>query len=199
MMFIIYGVMGTMCLVTIIPVLFLKVDDIYAWALEYDTQLAELFDKPTFMILAHSVTDIPAIVTIVVVGSLGLLCIVSGVTFIYSLKSFQDKTTLNKRFQRSLLISALVQMSLTVCFLIIPIIVFFIFIKFRTAYSGRPIQIFMCMLASHCFLDYITTLYFIVPYRKFIINKLPFKKNSTIVIIRRSQHKSQANSARSTV
>ena len=183
---ILYVSMTIVCFVVVLPTVFIEKEQIYKWAREYNTELVPYFEQPTFFIVPHEMTDIPIIIALSTLLLIIVLCVVSGVTFIYSLKSVKTKVSLDKKVQRSIMLSAIVQMLLTVFFLFFPIVMFFCYIIFEVQYSGKSMQVFMCMLTSHCYLDFIATLYFVIPYRRFIMKKLPMKTKLESTVIQKS-------------
>ena len=163
---------GILCFISVLPRMFIDARQIHKWAMEYDAQLVQFFNEPTFFVIPHEITDAPTMIAMILVIVANVLCIISGVTFMVSLKSMKTKTALDKKLQRSVLLSVIVQILLTIVFLFLPVFMFFFYMTFKIQYSGRSMQIFMCMMTSHCFLDYISTLYFVLPYKKFIMNQL---------------------------
>ena len=187
---ILYVSMTAISFIAVVPTLFIRVEQIYQWAREYDADLAVLFSHPTFFMIPSETLDNFILISLSILTIIIILCIISGIGFIYFLQSVNIKIALKRKVQRSVMLSAAVQILLTVFFLFIPVFMFFFYIRFRIKHSTKWIQVFTFMLTSHCFLDYTATLYFVLPYRRFIRERLFIKR----ILNSRTVQKSYGNS-----
>ena len=177
---VIYVSMTLISCISVLPIFFIEVDQVHKWAKEYDTNLVLLFNQSTFFFIPHEMINVIVMISLILIILFAILCIVSGVMFIFYFRYMEIKTTRNKKIQKSVSLSALVQIFLTIFFLFIPVIIFFFNIEFKIRNSGKWMQVLMCVVTSHCFLDYIATLYFVLPYRRFLVNMISWIRTNRL-------------------
>uniref|UniRef100_A0AC35EYN9 Serpentine Receptor, class H n=1 Tax=Panagrolaimus sp. PS1159 TaxID=55785 RepID=A0AC35EYN9_9BILA len=167
------------------PILQTDTSTIHQWAFEYDPILKEYFDEPTFLFLPHfyhDYIDIP-ILSLLIILTFSAFSVI--LFFLYQMTN--TKTTVSSKLQRSLLLSSVIQIVITCFFLFMPFIFFFIFIKYDIQNTASFMCILMCIFTSHCFIEFIATLYFVSPYRNFILRIFRKKVRKSNVSIRTVQ------------
>ena len=185
----------------IFPVLTLDRSTILEWAVEYDPELGEFFDEPSFFMIPHSYHDIPILIGIAFLSGLYLFF---AFVIYYFLKQIRKNNYLSiSRLQASLIASSIVQVTLTCAFLFTPLFVFLFCIRFDIS-APQAMTLLLCFMSTHSIVDFLATLYFVLPYRKFIIQFLPFStlpRNPRLSIVS-ANHKFnfvQTNSAKTRI
>lgn len=69
-----------------------------------------------------------------------------------------------------------VQIFIGYCFLLIPLIIAGFLVFFRVHGTGKYVHFMLTFMSMHTFIDYLTTMYFITPYRKTITKWLGLQK-----------------------
>lgn len=81
------------------------------------------------------------------------------------------------KLQRTLIISANVQIFLTIIFQLFPWMMFHAILTFEIPYGGPIIMVLLVVEALHPILEMISTLYFVLPYRRFFVK---FRKKNIL-------------------
>lgn len=137
-------------------------------ALNYNSIFLRYSSDPTFVFIDKStVKHLVIIALILLILILFGFCIVAT-SMILELKKFSFYKKNN--IQLYLISKCLIQIVITVIFQFLPLAMFLLFCLFDVPYSGPIINIMLCLLTSHSFIEMLTTLYFIKPYRLFTVN-----------------------------
>ena len=149
------------------PILLTDSETLHQWARDYDPILEIYFDEPTFLFIPHmyhDLVDLPALIFLIVLTTSACLVIAFFIR-----QMIKTQTIVSGKLQRSLMISSIIQIFSTCFFLFSPYIFFFIFIGYDIRGSASFMCFMMCVFTSHCLVEFIATLYFVSPYRNFII------------------------------
>uniref|UniRef100_A0A914P763 Serpentine Receptor, class H n=1 Tax=Panagrolaimus davidi TaxID=227884 RepID=A0A914P763_9BILA len=156
-------------------------ETIYEWAIEYDPYLSKFFHEPSFFVIPHFLLDRVVAAHLFIIGFTMFSFIALSVFFIYQI--FKNQTISTTKFQKSLILSSIMQIYLTNIFLIGPMFMFFIFITFDIPNSASAMCCLTSVIMTHCLVEFAATLYFISPYRKFIttyFRKKLFTQNTSV-------------------
>ena len=113
-----------------------------------------------------SLFGLPALAAVLFFTGL-VFCII--LIFIYSVKT--QKTKSITKLQRSLIISSIMQMCLTTIFLQAPITVLIIIIYWKIPKRIDISCLLFACVSSNCLVEFLATLYYVSPYRKFLHQK----------------------------
>ena len=170
------------------PLAQMDVPQIRQWALEYDPFLENYFDEPSFFVVPHWMVDTPSVAVLCLIGFLILISGVFLIFFMYLALKFRSVTAAKLKY--SLIMSSIVQVFMTGFLLVIPITFFFVFVAFDIRKSATSTCACLCVIMSHCLVEYFATLYYILPYRKYIkkvIDEKILRKTKNVMIIQISQ------------
>uniref|UniRef100_A0A914QAM3 Serpentine Receptor, class H n=1 Tax=Panagrolaimus davidi TaxID=227884 RepID=A0A914QAM3_9BILA len=163
--------------VLFLPPLFMEISNIHEMALNYDPCLENFFTEPAFFFLSSEKTKSFLIIEFSLMVVVLILAIILAIYFIFLVKTNIAAT--KTKLKTSLMISAIVQLSITICFYLIPISAFFAIFAFQIPNTENIMIVVICAFLTHSFLEFIVTLYFVRPYRKAVIGLFqqlnPFK------------------------
>ncbi|KAE9548450.1 hypothetical protein FO519_008333, partial [Halicephalobus sp. NKZ332] len=94
-----YPSLTIICFTTVLPMVLVEKEEIQRWATEYDLKLVPFLEQPTFFMIPHEQLSTPVIIVLVILIITAVKCIISGITFGYSLRTMNTKATVNKRVQ----------------------------------------------------------------------------------------------------
>ncbi|KAE9553581.1 hypothetical protein FO519_003221 [Halicephalobus sp. NKZ332] len=77
----------------------------------------------------------------------------------------------------NLMVLAIVQIIVTILFVLMPFGWMAFYLLFQIKIGGRIMLLCEAFVASHAFVEYVTTLYVVLPYRRYIIRKYRFIRN----------------------
>ena len=140
---------------------------IYHLAEEYDPFLTRFFPETSFFLIPHIILDRVAMAITILISFLIICSLTFSIFFVYLIFKYQKKS--KAKFQQSLIISSTIQICLTNIFLFFPVLAFFLFITFDIPHTASAMCFFMCLLMTHGLLEFVATLYFILPYRQYIL------------------------------
>jgi hypothetical protein len=83
------------------------------------------------------------------------------------------------RLQLMLFRAISAQLYIGYCFLLFPTVVVGFLVFWRADFGGKAMAIVFTLMSLHDFLDYLTMLYFITPYRKTVLQWLRLEDKST--------------------
>uniref|UniRef100_A0AC34GYI1 Uncharacterized protein n=1 Tax=Panagrolaimus sp. ES5 TaxID=591445 RepID=A0AC34GYI1_9BILA len=139
------------------------IDDMHKSAIEYDPCLQNYFHEPAFAFLKFSDMFIPFLCAFIITLTGTTMATFSGIFFIYLVLTNKSSTV--TKLHRSLIISAIVQLSITLGFLGIPATVGMAIFCFQILNMQNIVVVIECLFATHCILESVATLYFVSPYR----------------------------------
>ena len=136
-------------------------------ALEFSPELQPFTNEKTFIFLSEEIYKVASIIVLIVLVGFTMLFI-----FMMYLLKKELMSKLRSELQKNLIISVIAQVSVTLIFEFNAYIFLFSSIIFRIPNSGLFTEILEMLVVSHTFMEYCVTLYFVLPYRKFILKKL---------------------------
>ena len=132
-------------------------------ALNYNIGLEPFTKEKTFLFVHEEIHGIPDIFVMTMIS----IIILTFLVLVYLL--YRELPSLMKvEVQRALVISIMVQALVTVMFELLPFTFLFACIKFKISNSGSTMEIFEMFAVTHTLMEYCITLYFVLPYRRFI-------------------------------
>uniref|UniRef100_A0A914Q3R9 Uncharacterized protein n=1 Tax=Panagrolaimus davidi TaxID=227884 RepID=A0A914Q3R9_9BILA len=140
-------------------------ETILQWTEEYN--LEAFLIEPAFTIVPYSYLSNACFFLLIILPFLGGIFIALLIFFIYLVKSKQSLTV--AKLSRSLIVSSLAQILCTFIFLLLPFSFMVITWYFKIPNTANIICVINCIIASHSLMEFIATLYFIIPYRKFVL------------------------------
>ena len=141
-------------------------------ALEFNPELEPFTHEKSFMFVPESVYTIAAIAVLILLAFLTIVYLGA----IYLLKK-ELMSKLRSELQKNLIISVIAQVSVTLIFEFSGYVFLFLSLMFKIPNSGPAMEVFEILMVSHTFIEYCVTLYFVLPYRRFILKKLYTVKN----------------------
>ena len=167
------------------PALKVNEGQIREWAFEYDPYLPEVLHIPSFFMFP------PDNIRFIMMANIGLYVVIITGTSAFSVyfirtilqrKTSVASTAATTRLHRSLILSSVMQIHLTNIFLLIPFLMFYVFIAFEVPHSATIYCVFTCIFMTHCLVEFLATFYFISPYRTYISTmfkkKISYQKQS---------------------
>uniref|UniRef100_A0AC35GT44 Serpentine Receptor, class H n=1 Tax=Panagrolaimus sp. PS1159 TaxID=55785 RepID=A0AC35GT44_9BILA len=153
-------------MILLYPILKMDRDKILETALAQDSYLSKYFDEPAFLALPFESAK-AAYFSSFTAFVLTLFVATFIITFLtYYVRS--NKSIIFSKLQRSLIISAIIELAVSLIFLVIPLIAFAIIVCFQLPNTENWSIYIFSLIITHSFLQSIITLYFITPYRKFL-------------------------------
>ena len=115
---------------------------------------------------------------------MSVLYITSAAIIIVFLRQIvSNKNIINNKVQKSLIISSIIQITLTCVFLVTPLYCYFIFVKFDVPNTAQVMTALLCIYSSHCLLDFCATIYFVKPYKIFVLKMIGIKQIETSKVV----------------
>uniref|UniRef100_A0A914PRL4 G-protein coupled receptors family 1 profile domain-containing protein n=1 Tax=Panagrolaimus davidi TaxID=227884 RepID=A0A914PRL4_9BILA len=137
-------------------------------ALDYDPCLKPYMSEPSFMFISHEIAHNGFLLGFILISLLLLGTFSLGIFFICLIRKHKGGNIAKQ--QRYLIISALVQLSITIFFNIVPVVLFIFILCFEIPHTENFLLILFSVISTHSFLESLATLYFVTPYRKAIIS-----------------------------
>ena len=162
-----FALIGWACM----PMLGFDHDSIVNWAVTFDPALEQFSAEQSLLIVDKSYIRYPLyfISASMIIFYLGSAFIV----WFFITKILRQRTQLlTSRVQRSLILSSVVQVLLTNIFSITPVFVNMMSVAFDLQNMAIFETWLLNIFVSHCILDFIATLYFVTPYRRYISSLL---------------------------
>uniref|UniRef100_A0A914QBX7 Uncharacterized protein n=1 Tax=Panagrolaimus davidi TaxID=227884 RepID=A0A914QBX7_9BILA len=168
-----YGVRGILALLfltyfglTVLVCIFTNPDilDMQKSAVEYDPCLKYFFVETSFAFLKISDLQLPFFIAFLITFFGSTMAFLSGMFFMYLVSTNKSSTV--TKLNRSLIISAIVQLSITLGFLGAPATFGMAVFCFQISNMQNVIVFIQCLFATHCIFESIATLYFVTPYKK---------------------------------
>ena len=135
-------------------------------ALNATLELEPYIELKTFVFIPY---DIAYLGLMLLFGLMIMITIMFIVLFILLKKKVSG--FLKHDVQRWLIMSAIIQIVETIFFVLLPFGWMSFYLLFQIQIGGRVMLIFEIFVASHAVFDYVTTLYVVMPYRKFVQGK----------------------------
>ena len=184
---IMYLILGISC------VLIFSTDDstIQEWQQGIDDPAMMNFvrNEPAFASIPSSYAETPLLIAIIVdviIIIFGLTCLI---LFCYLVTTLRTQTA-SIALKRSLLLSGIIQVLLVFVLLFFPSFLLMILLRFQVPHTANLICLGLCLVLTHSILEFLSTLIFVSPYRKFLkqqYSKIFLSKKSEIVSIQISQ------------
>ena len=151
--------------------------ELYEDAKNYDPDLAYFFNRSTFFFVSYDIVYIGNLVTACGMSALYVTAAIVVIVFLYQISS--NKNIINNKIQKSLIISSVMQVTLASLFLLTPLYCYFIFMYFEVTNTAPVMTVLLCIYLSHCVLDLCATIYFVKPYKTFVLRILSIKNSRT--------------------
>ena len=136
-------------------------------AIEFSPVLSRFADEPTIVFIDRK------FVFPILIGAGSALVLIS-ILFIFVAAALivelnrSKYISKNLELQKTLIISCVVQIGVTFVFVFVPQMVLFYYMTYGYAYGGPIIMIIFCMASLHAIIEMSTTIYFVLPYKKFV-------------------------------
>ncbi|KAE9552528.1 hypothetical protein FO519_004270 [Halicephalobus sp. NKZ332] len=141
-------------------------------AIKHDPEFAHFMNESTFFFIALESYSFGLSLSIMAYVALGGCCALIMGIFLYQLHANHQAHFIRDEVQKSLIVTALVQ-SFTTCLFVIGIpLTFLLFQAFRAQHTALATLIFCMVEHTYCPCDIIATLYFVAPYRRFVLYKI---------------------------
>uniref|UniRef100_A0A914P9U1 G-protein coupled receptors family 1 profile domain-containing protein n=1 Tax=Panagrolaimus davidi TaxID=227884 RepID=A0A914P9U1_9BILA len=148
-------------------------ETIRQWSAAYN--LEKFLIEPAFTIVPYSYLSNVCFFLLIILPFIGGLFIALLIFFIYLVKTKQSLTV--AKLSRSLIVSSSVQILCTFILLLLPFSFIVLTWYFKIQNTANIICVINCIIASHSLMEFIATLYFIIPYRKFVLKLFERIKN----------------------
>ena len=145
-------------------------------ALNFSEYLGPFIHERTFFFISEEIHLVPDILVVILLSVLTVVFI--GVII---LMKRELRKVLKTDIQRMLIISCIAQVLVTLIFEFLPFFFLFLSLIVKIPYSGPIMEVMEILALTHTFAEYCVTLYFVLPYRRFIRKKLEFIGNITRV------------------
>lgn len=136
-------------------------------AIEFDPELEPFTHEKTFMFVSETIYKTGAIMILAIIICFIILLLV----LVYLLQN-KLVSKLRNEHQRNLIMSVIVQLTVTVTLQFCPFCFLFLSMVLKIPNSGVIMEFMELLIASHTFVEYCITLYFVSPYRNYISEKL---------------------------
>ena len=146
-------------------------------AIKFSPVLAAFSNEPTLILIDREFIFPIAVGIFIILIAISLTFIIITINLLFELRR-NVYTSQNFQLQKTLIISCVVQVGITLVFLFIPEILFFYYMSYGYAYGGPIVMADHYFISLHSVLEMIATVYFVLPYRIFLKNL--FTKNSQI-------------------
>ena len=179
---IIHVIFNATTIVGLIPFINTTVGKVFTDAIEENPELQYFISEQTFFFIDYDYYKYGVLGSSFGIATLYMFFgIVIGV-FVYQLQYNKKARHINDKLQRSLLISSVSQVSLTLVFLVTPFFCCLLSSALQIKGSALPMIILLSMVSTHCLLEFLTTMYFVAPYRKFLKEKVFRMKRKAAVV-----------------
>ena len=163
-------ILNSIIFIGIVPLTNNSAKNISADAFQENPDLRYFTDEKTFMFVNYHYYAYGTFMSLLGMLLLySLFCTVASV-FIYQLRYNKKSYYINDKLQRSLLVSLISQVLVTLGFLITPYFCFLLFVEFQINNTAVVMTVLLCFVSTHCLLEFLATMYFVTPYRKFLRN-----------------------------
>uniref|UniRef100_A0A7E5A1P3 Serpentine Receptor, class T n=1 Tax=Panagrellus redivivus TaxID=6233 RepID=A0A7E5A1P3_PANRE len=149
---------------------------------ETHTALEQYYLQPGFIYLSEYGT-VTRSLNKFMFGGLVVISSILAASVILFIKNVikQKKTSIISKTAKSLIVSSIMQAILCICMLYTPMLLILGTWGFNIRNSSNIVNIFVTLLSIHGTFDMVSTLYFIIPYRKYCKNLLTCARKITIV------------------
>ena len=160
-------------------------EDMIREAIELNPELEPFTHEKTFMSIPPYIFEIGSVVALTMLTLIGI----SFLVLIYLLKK-ELLSKLRTKQHKNLVRSVIAQVTVTLCFEFCPFYFLFSSVFIKIPYAGPAMQGMDMFLATHTLIEYCVTLYFVLPYRKYVSRKLNmvnkiwkaiFRKTNTVI------------------
>ncbi|KAE9548204.1 hypothetical protein FO519_008584 [Halicephalobus sp. NKZ332] len=152
-------------------------------AIEFSPALSKFTNEPTFVFIDREFGFPMVIAVWITLIIISVLFGIVATTLFFELK--HNRYAVKKlELQKTLILSCIVQIGITIVFLFIPIMVFFYYLTFGYVYAGPITMIVFCVFCLHAIAEMVATIYFVLPYRRFVMKRLlniRQEKSNTVV------------------
>uniref|UniRef100_A0AC35FR65 Uncharacterized protein n=1 Tax=Panagrolaimus sp. PS1159 TaxID=55785 RepID=A0AC35FR65_9BILA len=142
-----------------------NLDEVRLQEIKYDS-FFENFDEPSLIFIPVENIQWVAIFAFFLV--LLLIGLAFAVVFVFINLVLSSTTVTSTKMQKPLIVSSIIQISLTCGFLILPILFILAALAFQIPNSAGWCTFCICIVCSFSVIDFIATLYFVAPYRRFV-------------------------------
>ncbi|KAE9548230.1 hypothetical protein FO519_008560 [Halicephalobus sp. NKZ332] len=136
-------------------------------ALKFSPDLEQFTHEKSFLYISEDIFKVASIMTLTV-----LICLTTAFLLLIYLLKKELVSKLRSELQKTLIISVIAQLTVTLIFEFCPLFYLFSLLKFKMANSGTTVEILELFTVSHTFVEYCVTLYFVAPYRRYIVGKI---------------------------
>ena len=155
------------CVLQFLPYLSTKAAQFRDLAVAYDPYFVNYFHEPAFLFLPKLYGSKMSLCVFLSIIALIFAAFLLMALFFYLITKFRHMTP--TKLQRSLIISSIMQIFFTNLFLFLPLAIIMGTITFETPNSSTLSCICFCLLSTHSLVEFVVTLYFVSPYRNFIL------------------------------
>ncbi|KAE9548544.1 hypothetical protein FO519_008247 [Halicephalobus sp. NKZ332] len=142
-------------------------------ALQFDPELEPFTHEKTFMFIPEDIYNLAAIILLI-----AIICVLVVVTvFIYLIKK-ELMSKLRTEHQKNLIKSIIAQFIIAFVFQVCPFTFTFLSPPLKIPNSGPIMEIMEMLGVSYTLAEYCVTLYFVLPYRRYISKKLDAAKKT---------------------
>ena len=141
--------------------------DLYQEPVKLNQQFEHFINFSSFLYMDYRKIKTVLIIGACIMTTSNIAFISLIVLFLYHVNINYKAHYVNNKIQKSLVISAVVQMILTCCLLMLAPYCYIMFICLEIENTGPFLVAALCLNCIHFPVDAIATLYFVSPYRKF--------------------------------
>lgn len=145
-------------------------------AIEYNSDLAEFIDEPSFIFLNPEKARIPITIILCVAIMIILITALCIILLILQVRKLPAHEEIQKAIVRSLTF----QVIITIVFLLTPDLIFLTVMIFQIPNTFTLVSVVQSIATFHAFVEMMSILYFVLPYRHYIrkeIKKIKMKMN----------------------